>query len=92
MYKAMKYEFYKQDSNVINYGEYGSTFYILLKGSVSVRVPVPLEKEFQFRELIDYLIENKYKRGRNIFLKHTFSSNQYNFINFYLFITYYRNI
>jgi CRP-like cAMP-binding protein len=44
---------------VVTYGEFGTTFYILIKGRVSIRIPSIVEKELSFRETLSFLIENK---------------------------------
>jgi hypothetical protein len=38
MYKAMQYQYFSPDTNVINYMEFGSTYYIILKGEVNNRL------------------------------------------------------
>ena len=40
---GLEYKTVTKDSFVINYGEQGDLFYIILKGKVSVWVPVPIE-------------------------------------------------
>jgi len=40
---GLKYDYCPKDSFVINYGEQGDMFYIILKGKVSVWVPCPNE-------------------------------------------------
>ena len=40
------------NKNIIEFGEHGTTFYIILKGKVGVRVPVYIEpQEYTLREL-----------------------------------------
>ena len=58
VYKAMKIANFPQGSNVIEYGEFGMTFYIILKGKVSVKIPIKMQKDFTLKELWAYLWEN----------------------------------
>lgn len=45
---------------MIEYGEYGTTFYIILEGEVTVRVPVNIEtRDYTFKELWEYLHDKK---------------------------------
>lgn len=38
---GLQYEAHGNDSFIINYGDFGDKFYIILKGTVSVWLPVP---------------------------------------------------
>ena len=58
IYKAMNYEFKNKDEIVIQFGDFGTTFYILLRGTVSVRIPAMVSKEFDLRNLLKYTVEN----------------------------------
>ena len=58
IYKAMKILNLPKDHNVIEYGEYGMTFYIILKGKVSVKIPTKFTKEFTFRELWEFICDD----------------------------------
>ena len=55
----MGYEEAQTDDYVMNVGEYAKTFYIILRGRVSVRIQSKVEKQFEFRELLTLLLENK---------------------------------
>lgn len=57
--KVVKHEHHPKDHNVITYGEFGTEFYILMKGSVAVRIPLLMKNDFTFRELLQYLVEHK---------------------------------
>ena len=47
---------FRNNKNIIEYGEHGTTFYIILKGKVGVRVPVYIEpQEYTLRELWEFL-------------------------------------
>ena len=59
MYKAIDYEFIPKDEIVIKFGAFGTPFYILLRGTVSVRIPSVVNKDFTLRKLIQFLIANK---------------------------------
>ncbi|CAI2371593.1 unnamed protein product [Moneuplotes crassus] len=46
------------NKNIIEYGEHGITFYMILKGKVAVRVPLLLEKKiYNFQELCNTLFK-----------------------------------
>ena len=57
--EKLRLEEHKKDSVVFHYGDPGSTFYVVLEGSVEVRVPVPiiLERDSATPEgLISFII------------------------------------
>ncbi|CAI2366624.1 unnamed protein product [Moneuplotes crassus] len=59
--KSMDQDKYVIPKNIpiVEYGEYGDTFYIILKGRVSVRVPSVVEsKMYTLTQLIRYLYQN----------------------------------
>ena len=78
IYNAMKYESIKQNNYVIRYGEFGTTFYIILKGKVEVRIPVTMNEEFTFRELLAYIFKNY-----EFIIKNENSSKMLEIIKFY---------
>lgn len=41
---GLQYESHPSDSFIIHYGDRGDKFYIILKGSVSVWLPVPINE------------------------------------------------
>ena len=59
LYKVIDYEFHPENSNIITYGDYGSTFYILVKGKVTIRIPSTVERQMTFKEILYFLIEEK---------------------------------
>ncbi|CAI2370124.1 unnamed protein product [Moneuplotes crassus] len=59
LYKAMKYQTVGKNKFVIKYGEVGTKFYIILRGSVSVRIPSKITMELSFRGLLEMLVENE---------------------------------
>ena len=78
IYNAMKYESVKNNNYVIRYGEFGTTFYIILKGKVEVRIPVPMSEEFTFRELLAYIFKNY-----EFIIKNENSSKMLEIVKFY---------
>ena len=58
IYKAMKILSVSNNRHVIEYGEFGDTFYIILKGKVSVKIPIKISKDFTFKELCSFVCEN----------------------------------
>jgi len=59
LYKVIGYEYHKKNNYVITFGEFGDKFYILVKGSVAVRIPILMTKEFTLRELLEFLVKNQ---------------------------------
>lgn len=59
LYKVINYELHPKDHYVVKFGDFGTKFYILIKGSVGVRIPSLVEKSFTLRELLQYLVENR---------------------------------
>ena len=72
IYKVMKYEFQENNTNVITYGETGDKFYILLKGSVAVRIPSIVENSFNLKELLNFILTNKEWIIQNEKLQHAY--------------------
>ena len=55
----MEFEEMNKNNTVIKFGDNGTKFYIILRGSVSVRAPSIVEKDFTFIELLEFLFQNK---------------------------------
>lgn len=58
---SLNYEFFKKHQRIINCGEEGNKFYILLKGKVSVYKPIPTSEEISFKDYVEYICKIKYK-------------------------------
>lgn len=43
--QCLTYVYFEKDLPIINYGEVGDTFFIILKGSVGVLIPIKVEDE-----------------------------------------------
>ena len=52
----INYESFDKNSRVMNYGEEGDKFYIILKGRVKMCKPFPKETSFSLHEYINYLL------------------------------------
>ena len=61
----INYHLYEKDARVMNYGEEGERFYIILRGSVTMYKPFPKEKLFSLREYVEYLV-NVRDKEKNI--------------------------
>lgn len=59
IYKAMNFTSLNAGDYVMKFGEKGSTFYIILRGKVAVRVQCNVERNFEFRELLELLHSNQ---------------------------------
>ncbi|CAI2364839.1 unnamed protein product [Moneuplotes crassus] len=57
--KVIKEEQFEKDQSVITFGEFGSKFYIILQGSVAVRIPLLMKKEYSFKEMLEYFVEHQ---------------------------------
>ena len=58
MCKYMNMENFEQGEFVFNFGDLGSKFYIVLSGSIYVRIPVDIEIELKHKEYEDFLMKN----------------------------------
>lgn len=56
-------ESFEKNQNIINYGEYGDKFYILIQGKVSVYKPLYITKILSVKEFSDYILEFKEKNN-----------------------------
>ena len=54
----MKHVKYSFPDEIFKYGDTAYYFYIILKGSVGVKVPTPVEITCSYSEYIHYLVEN----------------------------------
>ena len=61
----INYHSYGKDTRVMNFGEEGERFYIILRGSVTMYKPFPKEKLFSLREYVQYLV-NVRDKEKNI--------------------------
>jgi len=48
-----------QDEKAFDYGDHGSWFYIILKGSVGIKVPMVETMEITQEKLAKFIIKNK---------------------------------
>ena len=53
----LKYETYKPNERIMNFGEVGDKCYILLQGSVGVYKPFPINKRMTLRDYVEYLAQ-----------------------------------
>ena len=74
---GLLYEAHPSDSYVIHYGDIGNKFYIILKGTVSVWLPVPLsEMKRPIRAFLSQIRKNKETAGLDFqFLKQFYDEN-----------------
>lgn len=57
-YNELKYEFYPKGSTIFNFGEFGTKFFIIIKGKVSWKIPSFKEiitKDKNFKNWRDFL-------------------------------------
>ena len=54
----MKIEILEKDEYVFKYGDFGDLFYIIMKGTVCIKVPKPVTIKANFDEYINYLVQN----------------------------------
>ncbi|CAI2383669.1 unnamed protein product [Moneuplotes crassus] len=56
--KAIKYQKINKGKYVMRFGDFGTTYYIIVKGKVEIRVPNVVNMEFTFKELMIYIHKN----------------------------------
>ena len=59
----INYHPFEKNIRVMNFGEEGDKFYIILKGSVTMCKPIPKEKLFTLREYVQYLLDVRDKEN-----------------------------
>ena len=52
---VLKYEEFLPNERIMNFGEEGNKFYLLLKGSVGIYKPFPITKKMPFSQYVEYL-------------------------------------
>ena len=52
----LKFEFFKINERIMNFGEEGDKCYILLKGKVGIYKPIPITKQMTLRDYVEYLV------------------------------------
>lgn len=57
--RVIEQEQIPKGQNVVTFGEYGTKFYIILQGSVAVRVPMLIKREFTLRGLLEFFVEHQ---------------------------------
>ena len=50
IWSIIKFERLKKDNRVFRYGDYGDKFYIILEGTVSVSIPMKVQKETKYED------------------------------------------
>lgn len=68
---VLNYEIFKKGEKIINCGDDGNKFYVLLEGLVGIYKPFPKEMEMTFREYVEYLVhardeENNYPKFKRV--------------------------
>ena len=71
---VLNYEIFEKDSKIINCGDEGDKFYVLLEGLVGIYKPFPKEVEMSFRNYVEYLChardeESNYAKFKRIILQ-----------------------
>lgn len=71
---VLNYEIFEKDSKIINCGDEGDKFYVLLEGLVGIYKPFPKEVEMSFRNYVEYLChardeENNYSKFKRVMLQ-----------------------
>ena len=84
----LKYERVKAKERLMNFGEEGDKFYILLKGTVGIYKPFPITKRMTLKQYVEYLAfvrdeeKNKTKLERILNYNSRIDKNQLYFIDF----------
>ena len=64
--QILNYEKFKKDEYIINYGEIGDKFYIILSGSVNVYKPSPQNVSMTLYDYVKYLVNIRDVEKNNI--------------------------
>ena len=84
----LKYETFKANERIMNFGEIGDKCYILLKGTVGIYKPFPITKRMTLRQYVEYLAyvrdeeKNKVKFERILNYNSRIDKNQLYLIDF----------
>jgi CRP-like cAMP-binding protein len=73
--KVLSFEQFEIGSNIINFGEVGDKFYILLKGTVAVYKHKLVRQEMTLKKFMQYLHDIKYKEKNELKLKRVEDAN-----------------
>lgn len=57
--KEMNLEVFEKDTNIINWGEIGHTFYVIVKGDVDVYIPMVKKEKMTYKEFIEFCLPQK---------------------------------
>ena len=71
MYEVMQYKLFEKGANLCNFGEKGDSFFIILEGTVGIRVPMMIERGINSTwDIYKYIIK-KFKIIRQYKDEHT---------------------
>lgn len=63
---SLNYESYQKDINIINYGEEGDKFYILIDGVVAIYKPIYVLKQMRLNDYMEYMSNLRYKQNNKL--------------------------
>ena len=55
-FKVMKIEIKHEEEPVFRYGDFGDQYYVILKGSVNVKIPKPTVLKWTYDEYINFMV------------------------------------
>ena len=85
---VLKYESFKANQRIVNFGEEGDKCYVLLKGTVGIYKPFPITKRMTLKQYVEYLAsvrdeeKNKVKFERILNYNSRIDKNQLYLIDF----------
>ena len=85
---VLKYESFKANERIVNFGEEGDKCYVLLKGTVGIYKPFPITKRMTLKQYVEYLAnvrdeeKNKVKFERILNYNSRIDKNQLYLIDF----------
>mmetsp|Transcript_30602 Transcript_30602/g.30091 ORF Transcript_30602/g.30091 Transcript_30602/m.30091 type:complete len:83 (+) Transcript_30602:128-376(+) len=56
--RSITYQKITEGEHVMRFGDFGTTYYIIIKGKVEIRIPNPVTMKFQLRDLMIYISKN----------------------------------
>jgi CRP-like cAMP-binding protein len=73
--KVLNYERFEENTNIINYGEIGDKFYIILTGTIGIYKHKIVKQELTMKQFMEYLQKIKYKEKNELKLKRVEDAN-----------------
>lgn len=77
MISVLHYEYYKENANIINFGEIGDKAYVLLKGKIGIYKPRDIEQRMSFEDFEAYVNQIRLFEGNMAKYKRLVNKNDH---------------